>query len=43
MKALRAVLLVGGLIVLTALVARVGMHSVMSILTRLAWWQLVLA
>src|SRR6266536_2649212 len=43
MKAVRAVLLIGGLLVLAALVARVGIQSVMSVLNRLAWWQLVLA
>ncbi|HZE35626.1 MAG TPA: flippase-like domain-containing protein [Candidatus Eisenbacteria bacterium] len=42
MKAVRAALLVGGLVVLAALVARVGVQSVMSVLNRLAWWQLVL-
>ena len=42
MKPLRAVLLVGGLIVLAVLVARVGLPSVMSVLNRLGWWQLVL-
>jgi uncharacterized protein (TIRG00374 family) len=42
MKAVRAALLVGGLVVLAALVARVGLQSVMSVLNRLAWWQLVL-
>jgi uncharacterized protein (TIRG00374 family) len=42
MKALRAVLLIGGLVVLAFLVARVGLESVMSVLSRLAWWQLLL-
>ena len=42
MKPLRAVLLVGGLLVLAVLVARVGMQSVMSVLNRLTWWQLLL-
>lgn len=42
MKATRAVLLVGGLVVLAFLVARVGIESVMSVLSRLTWWQLVL-
>ncbi len=42
MKAIRAVLLVGGLVVLAFLVARVGIESVMSVLSRLTWWQLVL-
>jgi uncharacterized protein (TIRG00374 family) len=41
MKALRAVLLLGGLVVLIFLVARVGVESVMSVLSRLAWWQLL--
>jgi uncharacterized protein (TIRG00374 family) len=42
MKVTRAVLLVGGLVVLAFLVARVGIESVMSVLSRLTWWQLVL-
>jgi len=42
MKVIRAVLLVGGLVVLAFLVARVGIESVVSVLNRLAWWQLVL-
>jgi uncharacterized protein (TIRG00374 family) len=42
MKATRAVLLVGGLVVLAFLVARVGIESVMSVLSRLTWWQLAL-
>src|ERR1700730_7692010 len=42
MKALRAVLLIGGVVVLAFLVARVGLESVMSVLSRLAWWQLLL-
>jgi uncharacterized protein (TIRG00374 family) len=42
MKATRAVLLVGGLVVLAFLVARVGIESVISVLSRLTWWQLVL-
>jgi uncharacterized protein (TIRG00374 family) len=39
---MRAVLLVGGLVVLAFLVARVGIESVVSVLSRLTWWQLVL-
>lgn len=42
MKATRAVLLVGGLMVLAFLVVRVGIESVMSVLSRLTWWQLAL-
>jgi uncharacterized protein (TIRG00374 family) len=42
MKAIRAVLLVGGLVVLAFLVARVGVESVVSVLSRLTWWQVVL-
>jgi len=42
MKVIRAVLLVGGLVVLAFLVARVGIESVVSVLNRLTWWQLVL-
>jgi glycosyltransferase 2 family protein len=42
MKVIRAVLLVGGLVVLAFLVARVGIESVVSVLNRLRWWQLVL-
>jgi glycosyltransferase 2 family protein len=42
MKVIRAVLLVGGLAVLAVLVARVGIESVVSVLNRLTWWQLVL-
>src|SRR5258708_13515248 len=42
MKAIRAVLLVGGLVVLAFLVAKVGVESVVSVLSRLTWWQLVL-
>ena len=42
MKVIRAVLLVGGLAVLAVLVARVGIESVASVLSRLTWWQLVL-
>jgi uncharacterized protein (TIRG00374 family) len=42
MKAIRAVLLVGGLVVLAFLVARVGIESVVSVLSRLTWWQVVL-
>jgi len=42
MKVTRAVLLVGGLVVLAFLVARVGIESVISVLSRLTWWQLVL-
>jgi glycosyltransferase 2 family protein len=42
MKAIRAVLLVGGLVVLAFLVVRVGIESVVSVLNRLTWWQLVL-
>jgi uncharacterized protein (TIRG00374 family) len=42
MKVIRALLLVGGLVVLAFLVARVGIESVVSVLNRLTWWQLVL-
>jgi glycosyltransferase 2 family protein len=42
MKAIRAVLLVGGLVVLAFLVARVGLESIVSVLSRLTWWQVVL-
>ena len=42
MKTFRGVLLVGGLVVLIALVARVGIESVGSVLSRLTWWQLAL-
>ena len=42
MKTIRAVLLGGGLIVLAFLIARVGIESVMSVLSRLTWWQLLL-
>src|SRR5216117_3192613 len=42
MKVIRAVLLVGGLVVLAFLVVRVGIESVVSVLSRLTWWQLVL-
>lgn len=42
MKALRAALLIGGVVVLAILVTRVGVESVLSVLSRLAWWQLVL-
>jgi uncharacterized protein (TIRG00374 family) len=42
MKAIRAILLVGGLVVLAFLVARVGIESVVSVLSRLTWWQVVL-
>ena len=42
MRILRAVLLVGGLVVLAVLVVRVGLDSVLTVLGRLSWWQLVL-
>jgi uncharacterized protein (TIRG00374 family) len=42
MKFLRPLLLVGGLVVLAVLVVRVGADSVLSVLGRLMWWQLVL-
>ena len=40
MRAIRALLLLGGLAVLAFLVVRVGAHSVLAVLERLAWWQL---
>ena len=42
MKFLRGGLFVGGLVVLAILVVRVGLHSVLTVLGRLSWWQLVL-
>jgi glycosyltransferase 2 family protein len=42
MKFLRAGLFVGGLVVLAILVVRVGLDSVLTVLSRLSWWQLVL-
>src|SRR5215813_6767991 len=42
MKFLRAGLFVGGLVVLAVLVVRVGLDSVLTVLGRLSWWQLVL-
>src|SRR5262249_59524136 len=42
MRILRAVLLVVGLVVLAVLVVRVGLDSVLTVLGRLSWWQLVL-
>ena len=42
MKFLRGGLFVGGLVVLGILVVRVGLHSVLTVLGRLSWWQLVL-
>jgi len=41
-KALRAILLAGGVVVLAFLVIRVGADAVVSVLSRLAWWQLLL-
>src|SRR5262249_58858222 len=42
MKFLRGGLFVAGLVVLAILVVRVGLHSVLTVLGRLSWWQLVL-
>src|SRR5215467_3197956 len=42
-RALRGILFVGGAALLAALVVRVGASSLVSILGRLEWWQLVLA
>ena len=42
MRALRAILLVGGVALLAFLVVRVGASALVSILRRLEWWQLVL-
>lgn len=42
MKALRVVLLVGGVAVLVFLVIRIGADALVSLLSRLAWWQLLL-
>jgi glycosyltransferase 2 family protein len=42
MKALRAVLLVGGVAVLGYLIARVGAEPLLSSLSRLTWWQFFL-
>src|SRR5262245_11591099 len=42
MKALRAILLVLGLVMFAVLVVHVGAGSVLALLGRLAWWQLIL-
>lgn len=42
MKALRTALLVGGVVMLVALMARVGAGPIASTLGRLAWWQFAL-
>jgi uncharacterized protein (TIRG00374 family) len=42
MSALRALLLVGGVVLLGFLVARVGMDALTATLGRLSWWELVL-
>src|ERR1700682_2684515 len=42
MKALRTVLLFGGMTVLVYLVIRIGTGPIVSVLSRIAWWQLVL-
>ncbi|HEV8533149.1 MAG TPA: lysylphosphatidylglycerol synthase domain-containing protein, partial [Methylomirabilota bacterium] len=42
MKVVRAVLFVGGMAVLVYLVIRIGTGPIVSVLSRMAWWQLVL-
>lgn len=42
MRSLRAALFVGGIAILALLVAWLGAGALMSALTRLTWWQLVL-
>ena len=42
MRSLRAALFVGGVVLLAFLVARLGAGALVSALTRLSWWQLVL-
>src|SRR5262244_2585089 len=42
MKALRGILLVLGLVMFAVLVVHVGAGSVLAVLGRLAWWQLIL-
>jgi uncharacterized protein (TIRG00374 family) len=42
MKALRAILLVGGLAILAFLVVRIGADAVVSVLNQLAWWRFLL-
>jgi len=41
-KALRALLLVGGVAILAFLVVRIGASALVSSLSRLAWWQILL-
>jgi len=41
-KILRAVLFAGGVVVLVFLVIRIGAGPIVSVLSRMAWWQLVL-
>jgi uncharacterized protein (TIRG00374 family) len=41
-KALRAALFIGGIALLVYLVARIGADPLLSVLSRLAWWQFVL-